>query len=165
MNEVRTRRHSSFPSFGSAARIASRTRRSIQRRVALQFEFRLPSPPSPNTMTAREASYSRVLPTRHSHFSLPRPATLHLRHPVRHHPRLRPRRRNMIVRDPETVHLLPAVRPPLARPDHDRMAIRLFAQVKVHMAHPKLRRSVSVTPRFENISRFILAIGGQLWPI
>lgn len=24
---------------------------------------------------------------------------------------------------------------------------------------------VSVTPRFEDISRFILAIGGQLWPI
>jgi len=27
------------------------------------------------------------------------------------------------------------------------------------------RLMVSVTPRFENISRFILAIGGQLWPI
>ena len=87
MNEVRTRRHSSFPSFGSAARIASRTRRSIQRRVALQFEFRLPSPPSPNTMTAREASYSRVLPTRHSHFSLltsPPPPERQLQHKEKH---------------------------------------------------------------------------------
>jgi len=47
MIEVRPRSHSSFPSFASAARITSRTRRSIQWRVALQFEFRLPSPPPP----------------------------------------------------------------------------------------------------------------------
>ena len=46
-----------------------------------------------------------------------------------------------------------------------RMMAAIWEDMRDHYEEAMVSQEVSVTPRFEDISRFILAIGGQLRPI